>query len=430
VHVTKGANRRHGESADALVLDARQRQALVCVRALGRSGLRVGAVETSANAPAFVSRWCRTRAVVPDFTRNPEAYVQALLELLGRYRPRVLIPVHDGSIEAVRAHRRVFEDRVALALAGEKALQVAVNKTATLAIAAELGLAVPRGVVVEDTSEVRPALREIGYPAVVKPVQSWIERNGVGTRVACQAVLNEEEAKRVVGNIVAAGGSVVVQEWLNGRREAINLFYARGRIWARFAQVAHRMYPPLGSASVLRESVALPPDATDHAERLIRAIDLEGYSEVEFRRDRAGRPVLMEVNPRLSASVEIAVRAGVNFPALLFAWAAGEALQEVPGYRHGLRVRWLGGDLAHLRATLSGQGRPDVAPVPRAVSTFLLDFLRPTAYDYLDLRDLRPAIVASWSMVRGVLGQEVARCSTSFGQRKKEAFRQWHPRPR
>jgi hypothetical protein len=136
----------------------------------------------------------------------------------------------------------------------------------------------------------------------------------------------------------------------------------------------------------------------------------------------------MEVNPRLSASVEIAVRAGVNFPALLYAWAAGETLQEVPGYRHGLRMRWLGGDLAHLRATFNNQGRPDVAPALGALATFLLDFLHPSAYDYLDVHDWRPAIVASWSMAREVVGCELERWSTSLAGRNPETLQRWHPR--
>ena len=74
---------------------------------------------------------------------------------------------------------------------------------------------------------------------------------------------------------------------------------------------------------MLRVSIPLPPDVNTAAERLVTELDLEGYSEVEFRRDRQGNAVLMEINPRLSASVEVAVRAGVPFSRLLYAWAAG-----------------------------------------------------------------------------------------------------------
>ncbi len=47
------------------------------------------------------------------------------------------------------------------------------------------------------------------------------------------------------------------------------------------------MEPPLGGVSVFRKSIAVPQDIGDQAERLVRAINLEGYCEVEFRRDAA-----------------------------------------------------------------------------------------------------------------------------------------------
>src|SRR5919112_1245641 len=112
---------------------------------------------------------------------------------------------------------------------------------------------------------------------------------------------------------------------------------------ALFAQVAHRMTPPLGGTSVLRESIPLPEDIGRASRALVDAMGLDGVAEVEFRRDAAGRPLLMEINPRLSASVLVAVRSGVDLPTMLWRWAAGEPVQQVPSYRTGVRVRWLGG---------------------------------------------------------------------------------------
>ena len=175
----------------------------------------------------------------------------------------------------------------------------------------------------------------------------------------------------------------------------MSLLYAAGRVRARFAQVAQRMFPPLGGSSVLRESIELPVDLLDAAERLVDAAGLEGYSEVEFRRDATGCPHLMEINPRLSASVEVAVRAGVDFPALLYAWATGEDVPEANGYTRGLRMRWLGGDLRWLRETLRHQGRPEMLPAGRAIAIFARDCVRPAAYDYVSLSDPRPVLLAA-----------------------------------
>jgi hypothetical protein len=128
-------------------------------------------------------------------------------------------------------------------------------------------------------------------------------------------------------------------------------------------------------------------------------MDLDGYAEVEFRRDASGRARVMEVNPRLSASVEVAVRAGVDFPNLLYDWAAGRKLTLHDDYRVGCRVRWLGGELRWLRETLRTQGRPDVTSGSHAIAALVLDSLRPAAYDYLDPADLRPALAATGGFV-------------------------------
>jgi predicted ATP-grasp superfamily ATP-dependent carboligase len=239
---------------------------------------------------------------------------------------------------------------------------------------------------------------------IVKPSTSWVQGRHDGRRLACTLVVNLPEALEAVDALLQVGGTPILQEWLVGAREAVSIFRAEGRVWARCAQVAHRMNPPVGGSSVVRESIPLPADLTDASERLIEACDLDGYSEIEFRRDAQGRPNLMEINPRLSASVEIAVRAGVDFPLLLYRWAAGETLRPVRGFRAGVRMRWLGGDVRWLRMTLASQGRPDADPALRAIGSFFADFLRPASYDYLDARDVSPALAAAASWAGRAVG--------------------------
>lgn len=201
--------------------------------------------------------------------------------------------------------------------------------------------------------------------------------------------------------MLEAGGQAVIQEWLPGRREAVSLFYARDRFWARFAQTSYREFPPLGGASVLCESIPLLPELTQSAERLVRAMDLEGCSMVEFRRDRKGRPVLMEVNPRMAGSVALAISAGVNLPQLVYDWAMGAPLQEVTQYRVGRRLRWIEADLRNLECAFRFQGHPDVAPAGHALATFLSDFVRrPSALNVSDRADIGPELAQGRKILR------------------------------
>ena len=323
-----------------------------------------------------------------------DAYLAYLEEAIQRSGARVLVPLADGTIAWLRRHRARFEQRVHIALAKEPALAIAVDKRRTLAVARRLGIRVPRSLVVSAVGEVPLALREIGLPAVVKPSESWLWDGQRGARVVSQVVTTPEEAQRAVVRIARFGGVTLFQELLSGRREAVSLVYAHGRTYARFAQWAKRTEPQLGGESVLRQSIAVPPDTGEQAERLVRELDLEGYSEVEFRRDGAGAPYLMEINPRLSASVEMAVRSGVDFPYLLYQWATGGPIEEVGGYRVGGWMRHLKGDIMTTLTAIRQRGRPEVAPPIRALLDFVLSFFRPMAYDYADCGDPLPAVKA------------------------------------
>src|SRR6266705_667592 len=295
-------------AVDVLVLDAGTRQSLVTVRSLGRRNLSVAAMETFRNAPAFSSRWCKARFVCRAGYAT-DTYLRDLEATLDRTEAPLVIPSHDGTIALLRQHRERLERRV----------------------------------IVAAPEDIPGALKEIGLPAVMKPCESWVGSDGRGARVVTRLVTTPREAARVFAELTRFGGATLFQQFVGGRREALSLIYSDGEFYARFAQWAQRTVPPLGGDSVLRQSIPVPKDIGDQAERLVREIDLEGYSEIEFRGDRAGRPVLMEVNPRLSASVEIAVRSGVDFPFLLWQWASGVPIDRVERYRTGGWMRYLGG---------------------------------------------------------------------------------------
>jgi predicted ATP-grasp superfamily ATP-dependent carboligase len=385
---------------DALVIGANLRQGLVAVRSLGKAGLRVGAAEYTddGRVPAFRSRWCSFAAQLPNPASDEDRWLDALVDLLDRCPTGAVLPVTDAVLRVLARRRDEVEQRCAVALPREPALSLLDSKDITLRLARSLGITVPDGVLVSHLDEVPDAARSVGFPAVVKPAESWPVAPPGGEeriRLHCHDALDTHELLASVADMLAAGGRPIVQPWLGGAREAVSLFVVGGRVHASFAQRAHRMMPPLGGSSVYRESIAAPPDVAAAAEALVLAAGLEGYAEVEFRRDAAGRAVLMEVNPRLSASVEVAVRAGVDFPLLAVAHATGRPLPPFTGYRVGIRMRWLGGDLQFLYRTFANRGRTDVPPLRRALWDVTAASLRPGGYDYLDLRDPRPAVVAA-----------------------------------
>src|SRR5690348_7848659 len=214
-------------SIDALVLNARLRQALVTIRSLGRRGLTVAAVDSVSDLPAFRSRWCR-RHFIDSAGPPTSGSVAHLEELLDQVDVGVLIPAHDGTIGLLRQHRSRLAPRVAIALAPESALAIAVSKQRTLALAGRLGMNVPRSFSLTSVNELPGALKEIGLPAVVKPTESWLSDGHVGERIGSELVTTPDEARQAVAKVERLGGVALFQQLLSGRREAVSFLYANG----------------------------------------------------------------------------------------------------------------------------------------------------------------------------------------------------------
>jgi predicted ATP-grasp superfamily ATP-dependent carboligase len=396
------------ETYDVLILDATNKQSLAAVRSLGRAGLCVALGESAGQyrphlPPSFRSRYCSRTVTLANYLDDPAAYVAAILAFVREHGVRVVLPTGDASIAALAPCRDRFEELgCVLAVAPDAALEIANDKSRTLEIAAKLGIAYPASVRVTGINDLRAAEAKFRYPFVLKPTISW---TGTGEdRVVPVEVINEGEALDAANRFLGTGAGVLAQQWACGRREGVTLFTADGQVVASCGHVAHRTSPPLGGASVMRESIAVPWEILDASVRLVKAIGLEGVCEVEYRRDASGRPLLMEVNARLAGTLENAVKSGVDFPLMIWQQATGQLVRPVQSYRTGVRTRWLHGDLRWLRENRERTGRPDSVSGARAAWAFTAEFARTRNYDYFDRGDLGPGLAELRNTVQ-VLGK-------------------------
>lgn len=380
---------------DALILDAGSRQSLVAARSLGRAGLRLALGECFAECDpdlpviGFKSRYCARSVVLPNYATDAGTFATGVIEFVSEHPTRVVIPGSDGAIAALMPVREQLAALGStLALAAEAELKIANDKDLTLEIARGLGIDYPKSMVISNADQVPELLAGFGFPIVLKPTTSWAPRSTV--RLQAVEVIDEAEARTVIDKFLDAGVQVVAQQWVGGERVAFMMFVVDGEVHASINQVAHRTTPALGGASVIRESMPMAPEIYASSVSLVKAIGLDGLCEVEYRRDVSNHPYLMEINARLAGTLENAVRAGVDFPLLLWQWATGQPVDRIASYRTGVRSRWLRGDMRWLRDNFRRGGRPDSLPKGRALWTFATEFIRTRHYDCLDLGDLGP----------------------------------------
>lgn len=394
---------------DILILDASMKQSLACVRSLGKAGLRVAAGESVAickpevSLPAFRSRYCGLGLVLPNLISDAPAFVADVMEFIQRHSIRVVLPTGDVTIGVLRPYReKLAEIGCVLALASDSALDIANDKSKTLAVARELGIAQPRSVRIGSRQDLETAIAELGFPFVLKPTVSWT--HGADDRLIPVDVINKAEAMGFTDRTLDSGSELLAQEWLPGQREGVTLFIANDQVLASCGHITHRTTPPLGGASAVRESVDVRPDLMDSATRLAKAIGLQGVCEVEFRRDADDHPLLMEVNARLAGTIENAVQAGIDFPIMIWNSAIDLKIDAVTTYRPGVRTRWLHGDLRWLRQNWNRTGRPDSVSRPRSIFIAISEFAKSFHYDYFDSHDLKPFIAELSYTIQALLG--------------------------
>ncbi len=187
------------------------------------------------------------------------------------------------------------------------------------------------------------------FPAVVKPHRSVVTAGRARRKLAVTPVADAAACRRALTALPAAAFPVLLQHWVAGVGEGFFALRWGGRTVATFAHRRLREKPPWGGVSVYRESIALDEALVGPGLRLLDALAWQGVAMIECKRQAAtGRQIIMEVNGRFWGSLQLAIDAGVDFPALLVRCAAGETVPEGGDYQVGVRSRWFWGDVDHL----------------------------------------------------------------------------------
>ena len=376
------------EPQKILVTDGETRATLAAVRSLGRAGYVVDVCASRDRPLAGASRYARRTHRLPDPGADPKVFGQAFRSLVDREGFDLVLPIAEVTLASLYAMKGL--DPATIVAPRAEAFDRAVDKHGILDEARAVGLDVPRGVLIESVSRLERLPDGFTYPVVLKARRSrFLTRDGWcnGGVAILEDAGDLAKARQDPG--FAAGA--LLQEFLEGHGEAVFLLMSEGRVHASFAHRRLREKPPSGGVSVLRESIAPDPALLEGSQKLLERLGWSGVAMVEFRRTPTGRAALMEINPRLWGSLQLAIDAGVDFPALLVEQHRGSP-RMAPAARLHVRCRWLLGDLDHLliclrrpamrRATGRGPGR--------VCADFLRSFFDGSKLEVLRFGDPRP----------------------------------------
>ncbi len=158
----------------------------------------------------------------------------------------MLIPTDDWMLTAVVEHYADLADMLHVACPPPAVTRQVLDKTATLRVAQDCGIAVPRTVVVSSSSELRGLVGRSPFPWVVKPAQRETRMEEVKTYIVTTANELAEQFPPGRGFVPA----MLVQEYCAGAGVGVEVLMHGGECVAEFQHRRLKELPYTGGVSV------------------------------------------------------------------------------------------------------------------------------------------------------------------------------------
>jgi predicted ATP-grasp superfamily ATP-dependent carboligase len=303
---------------------------LAAVRALRKGGYEPWLAMSVPSAYAARSRATAGTVAVPDAGPDPDGFVAALAEAAERLHVAAVLPGTETSLTALAGREGDFPDGVVLGVPPREIVERAVDKGLLAELAAGAGLKVP-----ETRAVAHADLDGISYPAVVKPVTSSVRVDGALRLGWVRRIDSPAELRAALEWM--SGDTLLVQPFLEGSLSAACGVFWEGRLLCVEHQVARRIWPPDCGVSSYAETVPRDVELEQRIAKLLAEIGWSGIFELQFIRRPEGDYVI-DLNTRFYGSLALAVRSGLNLPAIWVDLLLGRK-PKIGEYRVGVRYR-------------------------------------------------------------------------------------------
>ncbi|WP_049999119.1 carboxylate--amine ligase [Halococcus sediminicola] len=394
---------------------------LTCLRSLGSRDVRTIAASERRDRPAFASRYCDEKIIIPSPYDDLIAYKDALRTLAERPDVRTIVPHREIDAFVLAKYESEFEDHVETLWPSFEQVRTVHDRLLLAHAARDAGVPIPETYSFD-------AVEDWDRELIVKPrysfltgeyVDSLSERDCEGKMdpvyvpAGTEPSLDEIHDEMHEPGVDAPDHIPIVQELV---RSTEHEYGFRGLsehgttvLTCQKRQLRGKSYA--GGASVYRETMA-DPDIDRLGRQILEHLDWHGLASVQFLwDDERERYVFTEINPRVWASLEMDVLAGADFPYGHWLVATGQSEQIEREYEAGVGNHLLVGELQYLASVLR-ERYPSIErpPFGRALRDVLSSCYEQPHFDYIHFDDPGP-------FVRGVRNQLVSgRSEQTAGQ--------------
>ena len=316
-----------------------------CFKDNGEREIKVvgGDMSTDPTNQYLVDKFYRVPAV-----KDP-AYVDILLDICKKEKVDIFFPQMSAELPVLLENISRFDDAgIKVSITRNDSLYIANNKLKLFKFMKENNIPFSKFSVISSLDDFDKAIREVGYPE--KPVCVKLpESSGArGVRVIDDSksryhifahekpdsfYISYEDMKKTLED-ADEFPELMVMEYLSGDEYDVDLIADNGRVLYMAGRRNPVMVMSITQESVLEKN----EEAYRIAEQIVEKLGLDGVIGIDYKFAEDGSCRLLEINPRIDATVSIFAAGGLNLPYLQVKKILGEELPKVE-VRYGTRLK-------------------------------------------------------------------------------------------
>jgi len=347
---------------------------LACIRSLGKQGIYISCLNPRYMSPTLHSKYCKEIFISPHYLEKGK-FLEYLVKILNREKFDVLLPYREEIIEVIYEALDDIERNTNVALPPKESFSITIDKEKTYNFCRVEKVYIPRTKIIRGYDDLLSTLSSIDYPCVIKHTKGHYIR---GLLYAfCDKNIKKRFLKMLAIESYSKNDTFLVQEYIEGEEYSIHAIFNHGSPLVLFTYKKLRMLPIMGGTTAKAQSV-LNDELCKISSKLLKKLKWHGVVNIDYKKDKKdGKFKLLDINPRFSDSIEVAVKSGVNLPYLYYLLAQGRKVDCIDTYQVNVIFRWIFIYLATIYQS-------------NHIYIFLKDFFNKDIYSDIYIEDLKP----------------------------------------
>jgi carbamoyl-phosphate synthase large subunit len=274
-----------------------------------------------------------------------ESFIEQVFSVCQENNIQLILPlVTKELLPLARARDRFAQSDIRVLVSPAEAIEIANNKATCYQYLRSRGVPVPRFHVANTTEDFIHAAFELGHPQQDFCFKPSLSNGSRGFRVITDSIDESHQlfdlkpystfiAYPHALSILAAKPfpQLLVTEYLPGDEYSVDCVADKGRARLVVPRLRTKMINGISVKGTFLEDAAI----IEYCHRIIEAIGLHGNIGIQVKKNAAGDPLLLEINPRVQGTIVAALGAGVNLPIMAIKQELGMPIEP-----EEMRVLW------------------------------------------------------------------------------------------